>query len=259
MSHSKSPIRNRGLVAGVLVLIVGITGLWLPNGVAHSAGSGGGGYSSNVTNPYFPLVPGRTLVYKGTKDGKAAVDYFTTTKQTVQVNNQPCRLVLDRLFLAGSLAETTADYYTQDPMGNVHYYGEDTATIDSHGNMQVFGTDGSWRAAEFGAIPGIFMPGNPVPGLSGRQEFLKGQAEDHFQVLDLNSSITVPYGSFSHVLQTKEWTPLEPGVLDNKYYVKGIGTVQETAVAGPIETLSLTSVQQTGPRFEQHPISAFAL
>jgi hypothetical protein len=31
---------------------------------------------------------------------------------------------------------------------------------------------------------------------------------------------------------TEEKTPLEPGVVDHKYYVKGIGTVSEQQVAG---------------------------
>jgi hypothetical protein len=33
----------------------------------------------------------------------------------------------------------------------------------------------------------------------------------------------VPYGSFDHVLQTKEWTPLQPGFSEKKYYVRGVG------------------------------------
>jgi len=31
----------------------------------------------------------------------------------------------------------------------------------------------------------------------------------------------VPYGSFDYVLETKEWTPLEPGFSEEKYYARG--------------------------------------
>ena len=31
---------------------------------------------------------------------------------------------------------------------------------------------------------------------------------------------------------TEETTPLEPGIVDHKYYVQGIGTVKEQQVAG---------------------------
>jgi hypothetical protein len=52
----------------------------------------------------------------------------------------------------------------------------------------------------------------------------------------------VPFGSFSHALRTNERTALEPGVLDEKYYVAGIGEVVENAVKGPKETLRLVDV-----------------
>jgi hypothetical protein len=35
----------------------------------------------------------------------------------------------------------------------------------------------------------------------------------------------VPYGSFDHVLVTKESTPLEPGYVEHKYYAAGVGQV----------------------------------
>ena len=92
-----------------------------------------------------------------------------------------------------------------------------------------------------GARAGVLISGHPKVGQSARQEFLKGQAEDHFKVLDLNASVSVPFVSSHHSLRTKEWTPLEPGVIDNKYYVRGIGTVQEITVKGPREVLRLVS------------------
>ena len=44
-------------------------------------------------------------------------------------------------------------------------------------------------------------------------------------------------------MKTEEWTPLEPGVIDHKFYVRGIGTVKEAAVKGGDEHLELVSVQ----------------
>jgi hypothetical protein len=85
------------------------------------------------------------------------------------------------------------------------------------------------------------MEANPKVGHTFRQEYLKGQAEDHFQVLDLSASVTVPYGSFHDAVLTKEWTPLEPDVLDHKFYVRGIGQVREASVTGPKEVTNLVS------------------
>ena len=42
---------------------------------------------------------------------------------------------------------------------------------------------------------------------------------------------------------TKEWTPLEPGTIDHKYYVRGIGTVLEQTVKGGVERNELVSVR----------------
>ena len=86
------------------------------------------------------------------------------------------------------------------------------------------------------------MPAHPRIGQSGRQEFYKGQAEDHYRVLSLEASITVPFVSSRHALLTEEWTPLEPGTLDHKLYVRGIGQVKEQAVKGPHELAVLVSV-----------------
>ena len=83
------------------------------------------------------------------------------------------------------------------------------------------------------------MPANPRVGQSGRQEYYKGHAEDHFRVAAVLS--TVPSGAMNAVL-TEETTPLESGVLDNKLYVRGIGTVVELTVKGGSERNQLLSV-----------------
>jgi hypothetical protein len=43
---------------------------------------------------------------------------------------------------------------------------------------------------------------------------------------------------------TKEWTPLEPDVIDHKYYVRGIGTVLERSVKGAVERNELLSFRR---------------
>lgn len=197
-------------------------------------------FTANVDNPLFPLKPGTTLVYSGTKDGKAAVDIFAATSQTAVIDGVTCRVVQDRLLLDGRLEERTADYYAQDQAGNVWYFGEDTGVLDTHGN--VVDTSGSFHAGIDGAQPGVFMQAHPDLGRKFRQEWYQGQAEDVFHTTDLSGPITVPYGTFQDALRTEESTALEPGVLDNKYYVAGIGQVVEQSVKGPVEKLRLVDV-----------------
>src|ERR671929_62159 len=99
-------------------------------------------------------------------------------------------------------------------------------------------------AAAAGARGGIFMPAHPKVGQSGRPEFYKGHAQDHFQVVSLHATVKAPYVSSRNALLTEEWTPLEPGVLDHKYYVRGIGTVLEQTVKGGDERNALVSVRR---------------
>ncbi len=200
-------------------------------------------FSANVTNPWYPLKPGTTYVYRGVKGGKALRDVLTVTHQTKKIEGVPCVVLDDRVYLNGHLGERTTDWYTQDKQGNVWYFGESTAELDAQGH--VTSTAGTWMAGLHGARPGIYMFANPKPGQTARQEFYKGQAEDHFQVVSLKATVKVPYISSKQALLTKEWTPLEPGVIDHKLYVRGIGTVLEQTVKGGTERAELISVTRS--------------
>ena len=56
-----------------------------------------------------------------------------------------------------------------------------------HGH--VTSTEGTWRAGVDGAKPGIYMPAHPRVGQTARQEFYKGHAEDHFQIIGLFNTV----------------------------------------------------------------------
>jgi hypothetical protein len=208
------------------------------------AGCGGGSkahehFGANVTNAWFPLIPGSVYRYRGVKDGQPSREVMTVTHRTRTIDGARTVAVSDLLYLRGRLEERTTDYYTQDRDGNVWYFGEDTAELDRNGDVK--DTSGSWLAGKDGAKPGIFMYATPRAGQSARQEFLKGEAEDHFQVLRLGEHVTVPFKHVGNALLTKEWTPLEPGVLDHKFYARGIGTVLEQTVEGGDERNELVS------------------
>jgi hypothetical protein len=212
--------------------------------LAAAAGTAAAGprFSAHVDNPWFPLRPGTVYRYRGVKDGRPSREVMTVTHRVAVVGGAPCVAVDDRLWVDGYLEERTTDWYTQDDRGNVWYFGERTAELDRAGRIK--STDGSWRAGHDGAQPGIFMFAHPRVGRSARQEYYKGQADDHFAVLALQTSVMVPWLRSSSALLTKEWTPLEPGILDHKYYVRGVGTVLEQTVKGGNERNELVSVSR---------------
>ncbi len=222
-----------------IVLLVALTGLVA---VAHGATPPlppASQFSARVDNPWFPLLAGSTYRYRGVKDGQPTREVLTVTHRVQAIGGVPCAVIEDRLYLSGHLEERTTEWYSQDSHGNVWYFGEDTAELAKDGH--VTSTDGTWRAGVDGARPGIYMFARPRVGQSGQQEFYKGQAQDRFKVLSVRASVTVPYVRSRRALLTQEWTPLEPGVLDHKLYVRGIGTVLEQTVKGGNERAALVS------------------
>jgi len=197
-------------------------------------------FTPRVTNHWYPLLPGMKWVYVGREDGQSARDVVRVLDRVKMIDGVPCAVVRDKVFRNGKLRERTTDWYTQDDRGRVWYYGEATAELDRHG--KVVSREGSWRAGRDGARAGIFMPRHPRVGQRFQQEYFPGHAEDHFAVLTLHASITTPFASYDgDVLKTKEWTPLEPGVRDRKYYVRGIGQVAERTVKGGTDDLRLAA------------------
>jgi len=110
-------------------------------------------------------------------------------------------------------------------------------------NGVVISTEGSWEAGVNDAKPGIVMEGIPHIGDSYRQEYMVEVAEDMAQVLSLTDSATVPYGSYTNCLKTKEWTPLSPGIVENKYYARNIGLLKAVMVEGGNEHSALVVIQ----------------
>ena len=197
-------------------------------------------FVNRITNPWFPLVPGTVYVYRGTKDGKQAIDVLAVTHRKQTIDGIRATVINDRLYENGRLAERTTDWYAQDRGGTVWYLGEKTATLNARGN--VLDTAGSWMAGVGDAHAGIYMPGHPQPSQVARQEYAKGQAEDQFRILQFGAHADVGGVSSQHALLTQETTALEPGVVDHKLYVRGIGTALEETVKGGNERLELISV-----------------
>ena len=170
-------------------------------------------FSTSIDNEYLPLKPGTTFVY----EGGAERDEITVTHDTKKVMGVECVVVDDRAWEDSSSSNGPT---TGSPRTSKAACG----TRGGHQGvreLQVVRVKGSWRPGVDGAKPGIIMQADPKVGQSYHQEYYKGEAEDMARVQSLNESVTVPYGSFDHVLVTREWTPLEPSYDEHKYYALG--------------------------------------
>jgi len=206
-------------------------------GVGVAATRGGddgkdcGDFTTRIDNPYWPMSPGSRWVYRETdSQGNEQKVVVTVTNRTKTVAaGITGRVVRDVVTEDGEPVEITDDWYAQDECGNVWYLGEDTTEYE---NGKQVSKAGSWEAGVDGAQAGIIMQAKPRVGLEYRQEYYAGEAEDAARILSLEEQAEVPAGHFTNVLLTKDFTPLEPRVLEYKLYAKGVGPVLVIAISG---------------------------
>jgi hypothetical protein len=187
-------------------------------------------FDTAVTNQYFPLAPGSVWVYDGITEKGIEHVVVTVTSDTKVILGVTCVAVRDTGTVNGVLEEDTIDWYAQDKNGNVWYFGENSL---SYADGLIVSLEGSWMAGVDGAKPGIVMKANPQVGDLYRQEFALGVAEDMAEVIGLNQSTTVPAppGTFNNCVKTKDFSPLEPDVVEHKFYAPGVGNVQTVDVS----------------------------
>ena len=188
-------------------------------------------------NPYWPLVPGTEWVYEA-DDETITVTVLSDTIEILGVN---CVTVRDVVEEDGVIIEDTLDWYAQDTDGNVWYFGEIAKNFE---DGLLVDLDGSWRAGVDDAKAGIIMFADPQVGTVYRQEFLLGEAEDIGEILSLTGNESAPGSSCNGAcVVTADYTPLEPGTLEHKYYAPGVGLVVEVK-PGTDERLELASFTQ---------------
>jgi hypothetical protein len=189
-------------------------------------------------NPYFPLGIGNRWVYRGGGEN-ITIQVLDKTKL---IDGVRCVVVHDRVLSEGQLVEDTFDWVAHRKDGTVDYCGEISRSYelfegDRPAEAELVDIHGSWKAGRDGDLPGTLFLATPEVGTIYRQEFSPGNAEDMAQVL----STSYRYGSDSRFdrfvppalarlfcaagdcVVTAEFTPLEPGALEYKFYARGIG------------------------------------
>jgi len=187
------------------------------------------------------MTVGSRWVYRvvDSSDGSTQHEVITVTNHTKLIaDGIRARVVHDIVTEHGEPVEVTKDWYAQDKHGNVWYFGEDTVEyVNGHPR-----DNGSWEAGVDGNLPGVALPANPKVGLTYREEYSKGVAEDQSRVLALDEQAEVPAGHYKPVLMTEDFSPIEPDVSELKFYAKGSGqAVLAVDVSGGTDREELVS------------------
>ncbi|MBI2424315.1 MAG: hypothetical protein HYV27_15900 [Candidatus Hydrogenedentes bacterium] len=204
----------------------------------YTAGVTPADFSSGLANPYYPLIPGTVYRYRKDTDEGIEEATITITDQVRVVAGVTCVVVRDTSTVNGELAEDTFDWFAQDNLGNVWYFGEDTKEYE---DGAVASTAGSWEAGVNGAEPGIIMLAEPAVGNAYRQEFLCGEAEDEAEVIAIDSEASVGETTYTDCVKTRDFSRLDPDVVESKYYAPGIGFVLAEETDGGLELISVTN------------------
>lgn len=179
-------------------------------------------FSANIDNAQWPMTVGSRWVYRvvDSSDGSTQHEVIRVTKHIKLIaDGIRARVVSDIVTEHGKPVEVTKDWYAQDKHGNVWYFGEDTVEyVNGHPR-----DNGSWEAGVDGNLPGVALPAKPKVGLTYREEYSKGVAEDQSRVLALDEQAEVPAGHYRPVSMTEDFSPIEPDVSELKFYAKGSG------------------------------------
>jgi hypothetical protein len=196
-------------------------------------------FSTTIDNPYWPMPVGAQWhVHVSNPQGESLQETITVENRTKQIaDGVTARVVRDVVYDHGKPSEITDDWYAQDSQGNVWYFGENTAEFHN-GEKD---TSGSFEAGRDGADAGVAMPADPTVGLTYREEYYKGQAEDRSKVLALGQQVQAPAGHFTDAILTDDYSPIEPDISEYQLYARGVGPVVAVSVSGESEREDLVS------------------
>ena len=202
-------------------------------------------FTTTIDNPYWPMKPGYTWTYRetDTTGARERVVVKVTNKTKRIANGVTARVIRDTVSENGVPVEITDDWYAQDSQGNIWYLGE---YVTNYEDGKVVDHAGSFEAGVDGAQAGIAMPADPKPGMTYRQEYYRGEAEDEAGVITVGEEqVEVPFGYFNKsVLMTRDLVPTEPKVQELKFYAPGVGPLLSMHTDGPGGRAALVSYKR---------------
>lgn len=200
-------------------------------------------FSTTIDNPFFTMPAGKRMYFKSqTGEGLETAEIIVTGK-TRKIMGVDTLEYWDRVSRDGVLIEDTHDFIAQHKNGDVWYFGE---AVDNYENGKLKNHQGAWLAGEDNALPGIWVKAKPVVGETYREEYYPGNAEDIAKVVSTSETVTTVMGTFSGCMKTRNWTPLEPDVKEEKFYCRETGGTALEVNVTDSERDELVRIEQGG-------------
>ncbi len=184
-------------------------------------------------NAYLSLRPGHFLRLQGMKEGALIQVDLTVLGFTrhidLELNGRRLRahtrLVEERTALDGRLVRVSRHHLARcQDTSDVFSFGEE---VDIYEGGEVVGHEGSWRAGEEGALPGLVMPSRFLLGARYLREVAPEVALDRAQHVAQGLTVVTPAGTFQDVVKVVETTPLDPDEERVKLYAPDVGLIYD--------------------------------
>ena len=91
------------------------------------------------------------------------------------------------------------------------------------------------------------MLGEPFKGAFYSQEYYEDEAEDMGKVVNFVPVSSDDFGDYEDCLKTKEWSPLEPGNVEHKYYCMPDGLILIEELHGKTKWVELIEIEEIFP------------
>jgi hypothetical protein len=207
----------------------GVDGLVIPTPSADPAD-----FRTGIDNPWLPLAPGSTWKYDVDGAGSRTVTVATASQEIGGIEATAVRTV--ERDNQGRVGVDASEWFAQDRAGNVWKLGEQTKERSGAGLVVTV----SWRAGDGAARAGVVMLAKPRAGDGYQQELAPGIAEDRSLVVALDADVTVPSGTYDDVLEIEDTSGLTPSAEAQRYYVRGVGLVQESEAGVEVRLVEFT-------------------
>lgn len=189
-------------------------------------------FGAALDNPYFTLKPKTTYLYeRETAEGTERTAIWLTDEMRVFMG-VTARGVIQRTYLDNLLKEEAKDWYAQDRSENVWRFGRNVEKI---GLEQEPSRNGSWEAGANDAQPGLIMKGNPQAGNTYREGYREGLVEDMGEVIAVEQEVTVPLGTYTQCIKTRNWSAIDQQRNDYSLYCRDVGFLAQIHATG-VET-----------------------